>query len=209
LSGGSARLPTGPVLRRLVDLVADGFDPAPLRAGIDRIFRATAVRWPADAQAAAAFHDLWLGQYLRHEPELVVLALATASPATEADVLGYIVGCRIDPAISPRFAALDYFRAFAPQTAAFPAHLHINLEAAARGRGIGGALVEALCTRLAAEGVPGIHVVTGRDQRNVRFYTRLGFVERARAPRGATEVLLLARRIRARGTDAPAVTNSP
>ncbi len=188
-----AARPSGVVVRRLLDLQAAGVAPAILRAGLDRIFRATAARWPADATAARAFHDLWLGQYLDHEPDLVTLALATKVPGSEADVLGYIVGCRIDPATSLRFARLDYFRTFASFTALFPAHLHVNLDVSIRGRGIGADLVEDLCARLGAEGVSGIHVVTGREQRNMQFYTRLGFVERARAPRGATEVLFLGR----------------
>ena len=186
-------LPAGVVLRRLVDLEAAGVDPALLRAGIERIFRATAARWPEDVAAAAAFQRLWLDQYLEHERELATLAVMRAMPAAESDVVGYIVGCRIDPALSERFAALSYFEDFAALTSQFPAHLHINLEAGGRGQGIGVQLVEDLCARLAREGVRGIHVVTGREQRNVGFYTRLGFVERGRAPRGATEVVFLAR----------------
>ncbi len=186
-------LPAGVVLRRLVDLEAAGGDAALLRVGIERIFCATAARWPGDVAAARAFQRLWLDQYLEHERELVTLAVAREVPTAERDVLGYIVGCRIDPATSKRFAALSYFRDFAAVTRAFPAHLHINLDERVRGRGVGAHLVTDVCARLAGEGVRGVHVVTGRDQRNVGFYTRLGFVERARAPRGATEVLLLAR----------------
>jgi GNAT superfamily N-acetyltransferase len=189
-------LPAGVVLQRLVDLQAAGADAALLRAGIVRIFRATAAQWPDDAAAAATFQQLWLDQYLDHERELVTLALARAPPLTESDVLGYLVACRIDPATSMRFAALSYFQDFAALTRNFPAHLHINLDARARGQSIGAHLVEDVCDRLAREGVRGIHVVTGRDQRNVSFYTRLGFSERARAPRGTTDVLFLARSLR-------------
>jgi ribosomal protein S18 acetylase RimI-like enzyme len=186
-------LPAGVVLRQLVELETAGVNAALLRAGIERIFRATAARWPDDAAAAHAFQRLWLDQYFEHERELVTLALTREVPASEHDVLGYVVGCRIDPATSERFTALSYFRDFAALTPQFPAHLHINLDARTRGEGVGAHLVEALCARLKREGVSGVHVVTGRDQRNVSFYTRLGFVERARAPRGSTEVLFLAR----------------
>ena len=192
-----APLPAGVVLHRLTDLEAAGVAPGLLHAGITRIFRDTAACWPADPAAAAAFQTLWLDQYLAHEPDLVTLALAHAVPTTETDVLGYIAGCRIDPATSSRFDALSYFKDFAAHTRAFPAHLHINLDARARGHGIGAHLVEDLCARLTREGVPGIHVVTARDQRNVSFYTRLGFAERASAPRGATEMLFLARALTA------------
>jgi GNAT superfamily N-acetyltransferase len=192
-----APLPAGVTLHRLVDLQAAGVGRALLGTGLTRIFRATAARWPVDPTAAAAFQNLWLEQYLEHEPDLVTLALAKPRPTSEADVLGYILGCRIDPATSPRFAALSYFQEFAAQTAIWPAHLHINLDARARGQGIGAHLVEALCRRLGDEGVTGLHAVTGRDQRNVSFYTRLGFIERARAPRSTTDVLFLARTLTA------------
>ncbi len=192
-----APLPAGVVLRRLIDLEAAGVVADVLAAGITRIFRATAARWPADPTAAAAFQTLWLDQYLANERDLVTVALARAVLATQADVLGYIVGCRTDPATSPRFDALSYFKDFAAHTPAFPAHLHINLDARARGQGIGAHLVEDLCRRLAAERIAGIHVVTARDHRNVSFYTRLGFTERAHTPRGTTDVLFLARTLTA------------
>lgn len=186
-------LPAGVVLRRLVDLEAAGADALALRTGIERIFRQSAARWPDDAAAAKAFQQLWLDQYLAHERELVTVALAREMPAHETDVLGYILGCRIDPATSPRFSALSYFQDFAAQTQAYPAHLHVNLDARVRGQGIGAHLVEGLCRSLQGEGLAGIHVVTGRDQRNVNFYTRLEFLEHAKAPRGSTEMVLLGR----------------
>ncbi len=187
------QLPAGVVLRQLVDLETARTDTNFLQSGIERIFRDTAANWPEDAATAAAFKQLWLDQYLHHDRDLVTLALVHPTPTSENDVLGYIVGCRIDPATSPRFSALSYFQDFAAHTRAFPAHLHINLAARARGQRIGAHLVEALCRRLKSDGTSGIHVVTGRQQRNVGFYTRLGFIERARAPRGTSEVLLLAR----------------
>ena len=160
------------------------------------VFRATAAKWPEDADAARAFQHFWLDQYFEHERELVHVALQQ-SGGTALHVAGYLVGCRINPALSPRFASLPYFQAFSAHCATHPAHLHVNLDAAFRNRRIGEQLVEALCTRLTVEGIPGVHVVTGREQRNVGFYTRLGFRELARTPRNATEVLFLARDIAA------------
>jgi hypothetical protein len=43
--------------------------------------------------------------------------------------------------------------------------------------------------------LPGVHVVTGRHQRNVGFYHRLGFLERGHSTRGTTDVVFLARRL--------------
>ena len=181
-------------IARLVDLEAAGHDRAALERGIAAIFRATAARWPEDAGAAAQFQALWLGQYLENERDLVFLATSAAADR-ELLVAGYIVGCRIDPARSQRFAALSYFRDFAALTADYPAHLHVNLDAHDRGRRIGERLVETLAAHLAAEGIHGLHVVTGRAQRNVGFYTRLGFRELARAPSGTGEVLFMGRAI--------------
>lgn len=181
----------GPVrIARLVDLEAEGVDDGSLLTGVASIFRETAARWPDNDVAARAFQDLWLDQYIRHERELVWLAVPERSPAT---VAGYLVGCRIDPALSPRFETLTYFQAFAQFTKVYPAHLHTNVTALYRNRRVGERLVEAFCAQLRSERMGGVHVVTGRNQRNVPFYTRLGFRECAAAPRGGAEVLFMAR----------------
>ena len=180
-------------LRRLIDLEAAGYDSAALVAGITAIFRATAAKWPDDPAAAQAFQTLWLDQYLNHERELVYLAVEEGAGAKALHVAGYLVGCRINPALSQRFVSLAYFQSFAAHCATHPAHLHINLDAGYRNQGIGAQLVEALCAQLKREGIAGVHVVTARDQRNAGFYTRLGFRELASAPRGSTEALFLAR----------------
>jgi GNAT superfamily N-acetyltransferase len=58
---------------------------------------------------------------------------------------------------------------------AYPAHLHMNVEAAHRGRGIGAALIERYARDLQAAAVPGIHVFCGPAPRS--FYTRNGFTD--------------------------------
>ena len=185
----------GVTIHRLIDLEATGGDSLLLHAGIVRIFKATASRWPADPAAARAFQDLWLEQYLRHERELAYVAIAAVRDREPPSVVGYLVGCRVDPLTSSRFDSLSYFKAFAAECALFPAHLHINLDAAYRGQRLGERLVETLCDALAAEGVPGVHVVTGREQRNIGFYKRIGFLEMAATPRGSSEVVFLGRRL--------------
>jgi GNAT superfamily N-acetyltransferase len=62
-------------------------------------------------------------------------------------------------------------------TRTFPAHLHMNLEAAHRRRGIGAALIERYARDLRAAGVPGIHLFCGAAPR--AFYARHGFVDLA------------------------------
>ena len=63
-------------------------------------------------------------------------------------------------------------------TASYPAHLHIDLQERARGRGFGRLLIERLLDDLRARGVPGVHL--GVDERNangIAFYEHLGFIE--------------------------------
>lgn len=58
----------------------------------------------------------------------------------------------------------------------FPAHLHINLLPAARGRGTGRELLETLLTTLAGDGAPGVQLGVARSNSGaVRFYGALGF----------------------------------
>jgi GNAT superfamily N-acetyltransferase len=157
------------------------------RADVDAIFYETAPRAPADSAARAAFYDVWLGQYLRHEPELAHVALS------DGHIVGYLVGCHTNPAVSPRFASLAYFQTFAAACARYPAHLHINLTEAARGSGTGARLIAACVADAAAAGLPGVHVVTSSSARNVGFYTRNGFAEVAATERGGGRVVFLGR----------------
>jgi len=55
----------------------------------------------------------------------------------------------------------------------FPAHLHINLAAESRGRGLGRLLLDDYFARLRAIGVPGVHVQCG--QAPLEFYRKTGF----------------------------------
>lgn len=165
---------------------------------IDRIFfAASSVQSFRDAAHRAAFRHLWLGRYLREEPGEAFVAMC------DARVCGYLVGSLADPAPRAAFAELDYFQAFAAKTARFPAHLHVNVDDAARGRGIGARLVERFMAHARARAIAGVHIVTGAGLRNVRFYERLGFREVARAPRNGAEVVMLARELAA-GAGGPA-----
>jgi len=57
----------------------------------------------------------------------------------------------------------------------YPAHLHMNVDAEARGQGIGRGLVERYTADLEAAGVAGVHLVCGVAPRP--FYQQLGFVD--------------------------------
>ncbi|MCR4407655.1 MAG: GNAT family N-acetyltransferase [Anaerolineae bacterium] len=62
------------------------------------------------------------------------------------------------------------------RSAAYPANLHINLEAGYRGQGLGMALIRAYLDKLRSGGVPGVHVVTtNRNEAALQLYRRAGF----------------------------------
>jgi GNAT superfamily N-acetyltransferase len=163
--------------------------PPRMLAQIDTILIETSVRPPPSGPEREAFRERWLGRYLRGGTDVVLLALAG-----EDTVAGYLVGALEDPAKQERFADIGYFRThFAELTRRFPAHLHVNLGEPFRGRGIGARLVEEFAVTARQAGAPGMHVVTGRGMRNVRFYERCGFIERGSAPWKGGEVVFLGR----------------
>jgi GNAT superfamily N-acetyltransferase len=162
-----------------------------LEAALDEIFfESSATRSFADEQTREAFRDRWLGRYLAHDPQWAYVALAT-----DGALAGYLVGAVDDPGTAPRFADLGFAKTFAPQTAIYPAHLHVNLAPQFRNRGLGGALIAAFAADAVRAGAPGMHVVTGANSRNVRFYEKNGFRDVARATLNGHEVVMLARRI--------------
>lgn len=120
----------------------------------------------------AAFRERWLGRYLVADRRWFLLALSEAG-----EVAGYLAGALDDPAVAPRFADVGYFQDIAALTRLYPAHLHINLLPRFRSRGWGERLVARFTADAARAGAPGVHVVTGRGLRNVRFYAANGFAE--------------------------------
>lgn len=161
---------------------------------IDAIFfAASGTQAFADSDERDRFRDRWLGRYLEHDAGDTLLALGA-----DGTVLGYLVGARDDPARAPRFADIGYFAHLADLTACHPAHLHINLAEGARGRGIGGRLIEAFCAVLAADGIAGVHVVTGAATRNRAFYARLGFATLRTLDWNGRPIVMLGRRLGSR-----------
>jgi GNAT superfamily N-acetyltransferase len=61
--------------------------------------------------------------------------------------------------------------------ARYPAHLHMNVAAGSRGRGLGAALVERYLSALRETGAPGVHLFCGAGP--LAFYRRQGFQELA------------------------------
>jgi ribosomal protein S18 acetylase RimI-like enzyme len=117
-----------------------------------------------------AFFEKWTGYYLKNAPEWVLLAFG------KSKLLGYLM-CGTDSS-----KALHHFQSrnpsyglFADLFEKFPAHLHINCHPDARGKGVGGLLIEDMVNRLTTSEIPGVHLITSPSQRNVSFYRKNGF----------------------------------
>ncbi len=58
----------------------------------------------------------------------------------------------------------------------YPAHLHINIDAACRGFGLGRKLIETYLFQLRELGVPGVHLgTTSENEGACRLYEKMGF----------------------------------
>jgi GNAT superfamily N-acetyltransferase len=153
-----------------IEPLGDDATPETL-ADVERIFFASSRRQTfADEEERSAFREQWLGRYLLHDRQHAFVARAD-----DGSIAGYLIGSLDDPALALRFADMGFFAELADLTARYPAHLHINLDAAWRSQGIGAQLVEHFAQHAAPHGALGMHIVTGADARNVGFYRRSGF----------------------------------
>jgi ribosomal protein S18 acetylase RimI-like enzyme len=144
--------------------------------------------------------DFFIAYYLDHEPQCAWVAVAndevvgyltgsTGARATERGktatalkAAAGLVGFRYRVGPLTRRYALRAARAVLAgeypkiDEHRFPAELHINLTADARGLGLGRALLEACLNQMTALGVPGIHLsTTSRNVAALRLYEKLGF----------------------------------
>jgi GNAT superfamily N-acetyltransferase len=104
---------------------------------------------------------------------LAAAALRGRYPATEDTRRLVRRALRLAPATEAPFSA----RVRARLTRDYPAHLHMNVAAGARGRGVGRALLAAFAGDLRARDVPGVHLFCGPGPR--AFYAGAGFQELA------------------------------
>ena len=165
--------------------------PDRIESALDAVFfEASATASFASDAARAAFRWRWLGRYLEQTPGSAFVALGA-----DAQVAGYLVGSMLDPAHDPAQSDLGYVQDFAPLSARFPAHLHINLAPPYRSGGIGARLIEAFAAHAALQGAPGVHVITAKGMRNVGFYERNGFAALGEAECDGRSLLFLARKL--------------
>ena len=144
---------------------------------LDKIFfEASNTKSFASADIRAQFRTRWLGRYLSDFPQLAHLLFVPADVEPE-NLGGYVIGEHSDPAATDRYNDIGYFHLLADVSPRYPAHLHINLRADLRGKGLGSRLIESFIADAAAAGCPGVHIVTGANLRNVGFYLQNGFGE--------------------------------
>jgi ribosomal protein S18 acetylase RimI-like enzyme len=145
-----------------------------------------------------SFVDVFISYYINKEPESLYVA------TIDDLVVGYLTGC-VDTALAPRpeefyYPIMKYGLMFRPGTAGFlwrgildslrdkqkaiaefrderwPAHLHTNLLPAARGSGLGRALMEKWMDHLRNVHSPGCHLSTIlENSRAVLFFEKMGF----------------------------------
>ncbi|PZF81817.1 GNAT family N-acetyltransferase [Jiangella anatolica] len=152
--------------------------------------------------------ELFVGPYLRFEPELAFVA-DDGAPA------GYVLGARdtraferdcdrqwwpplrakYPPGSFPAGTRDAYYverlhedRSADPAIVAdYPAHLHIDLLPRTQGRGIGRALMQTLLAALHDAGAPAVHLGVGAaNTRAIAFYERMGFTTLRESANGRT-----------------------
>lgn len=157
---------------------------------IRRIFFESSVKKDfRDEAERERFFQKWTEYYLSEYPKYVYTACDQGG-----EVLGYLMGCPDSRQALSHFAnQISSYSLFADLFDRFPAHLHINLTDAARGRGLGGQLIEAFIRDI--KGSAGVHIVTSQGARNAGFYKKNGFTyEDVRELKGA-HYLFMGRRL--------------
>lgn len=185
-------------------------EPATI-ADLPGTYRTCLLAGDAGADATPLHHDpdllghVYVGPYLSqgHGTQLVVV--------DEAGSAGYLLSTDDTvafedwaerewwPPLRARYALIDDDSADAemirnihhpertpPELASeFPAHLHIDLQERARGKGLGRLLIERLLTELRGRGIKGVHLgVDATNANAIGFYEHLGFREVDTEPGG-------------------------
>ena len=136
-----------------------------------------------DENEREIFFYKYLGFYLKHDPELCLVA-------KEDKVLGYVVATR-ETFKEELLTIQPHLVAFKKYFADYPAHLHINCHKDARGKGVGSKLIHEIENKLKKRGVSGLHIMTGVDSANQSFYKKLGFDFAVEEDFGGSPILLM------------------
>lgn len=161
-----------------------------LQPQLDAIFFEAATRkeFPTP-EARTAFHELWLGRYLRRCPMDCFVALDD-----DSKVAGYLAGALYSneyPLPGPDCYALFSHGLLA----AYPAHIHVNMRKDLRGQGIGALLIVAFVHHCRMQGVGGFHAITSAGSRSADFFRRCGLVDVSDAMWNGRHIVMLGRRL--------------
>lgn len=141
--------------------------PEEVREIRDIFFESSTRKDFKDEADREAFFRKYVGIYLERFPEFVWVA-------REDKILGYMIAAPLtkDPDL---YQVQPHLGTFESHFESYPAHLHVNFHAEARGKGLGSKLFSELEKQLQRMGIRGIHIMTGPDSRNKTYYHRLGF----------------------------------
>jgi len=160
-------------------------------AAIDSIFfESSAKQEFADQAERNAFRERWLGRYLEKHRDSFFVAVDD-----DGSAIGYLAGCLQNPTELSHFGDIAYFETIASLCRDYPAHLHINMAAGMRSKGIGAALIDRFIGWGRENAVGGVHVVTAQTSRSVPFYQRSGFAELKTFPWNSGIAVCLGRRV--------------
>lgn len=144
---------------------------ARLLPGMEWIFfTSSATQGFASEGERMVFYDRWLGRYLRYFADDVFIAADGAGGAA-----GYLAGCRDSAGAMDIFKDVEHYHRFWRDYGAYPAHFHINIAAAERGRGLGRSLVDAFGSHCRQHGLGGMHAITAATSPAAAFYLGCGF----------------------------------
>jgi GNAT superfamily N-acetyltransferase len=92
--------------------------------------------------------------------------------AVEKDkVLGYVCGVPDSSSANELYQLVSYYSLFESFFEKFSAHLHMNTDPVAQGKGVGGKLIEKFKESVWPK-ASGLHIITAPDARNVSFYLK-------------------------------------
>jgi GNAT superfamily N-acetyltransferase len=134
------------------------------------------------------FRFKYLDLYLRN-PELVWIAWNT-----KREVLGYILGA--EKTTKEHYQLHPYLLQFQMLIDSdYPAHLHINLATQARGLGIGSLILNKLEMQLRDRKIPGVHLITSKNARNISFYQKNHYPIVQEHSFNGTSLVMMAKRL--------------
>ena len=141
------------------------FSPEYLDEVKEIFFESSSKKSFKDETEKEAFFEKYLGYYLRHYPELCLVAVGQR-------VLGYVVASPVSEGAELE-ELQPHLGTFKTHFKKYPAHLHINCHHESRGLGIGSGLINEIEKRLMDLEIRGLHIMTGHDATNQKFYKNL------------------------------------